>query len=137
MESNRPPARPTLVAVAKSTFARGYRGPGSVAPAAYAVRELREALMDTYATDAHLVTYVVDGAKTQPRINKAGLPYFNGRVTVGVFFCDVDNPDHREWDDELLVAACRDRPKRRAAGQEVRHEVDHRHPTVEDRRRQP
>src|SRR5438094_766529 len=96
---------PTLVAVAKNTFAKGYLGPDSNVPEAYVVRELREALLDTYKTDAHLVTYVVDGAVRQPRINKPGLPHFPGRVTIGVFFCDVDNDGHRDWDETLLAQA--------------------------------
>jgi hypothetical protein len=98
---------PTLVAVAPSPFEKGYAGPGSHAAPVYRVRELRDALLDIYPTDAHLVSYVVRGATIQPRINKAGLPHFDGVVEVGVVFCDVDNPDHREWNDALIADARR------------------------------
>jgi hypothetical protein len=105
VHSARAAEAPVCVAVAKNTFARGYNGPGSKARPVYVVKELREALLATYKTDAHLVSYVVRGAAVQPRINKPGLPYFDGVVEIGVFFCDVDNPDHRPWDDELRAAA--------------------------------
>ena len=98
----------TLVAVAPDKYARGFDGSGRVVPEAYEVLELREALGRVYSTDAHLVTYVVDGAKRQPRINKLGLPKFQSRVSVGVFFCDIDNPGHASWNAELVEAAQRD-----------------------------
>jgi hypothetical protein len=50
---------------------------------------------------------VVAGAGRQPRINKPGLPYFVGHVEVGVFLCDVDNPGHSDWTDELRAEAAR------------------------------
>lgn len=95
----------TLVAVAPNKFTKGFDGSGRSIPHAYQVLELTEALTRTYSTDAHLVAYVVEGAARQPRINKSGLPHFEGRVQVGVFFCDVDNPMHSPWTDELLKAA--------------------------------
>jgi hypothetical protein len=95
------------VAVAPNKFARGFMGPDSDAPAVYEVLPLEDALLRRYNTDAHLVTYVIDGAQRQPRINKPGLPYFPRRVTVSVFFCDVDNPDHRRWDRALIDEAHR------------------------------
>ncbi len=98
----------TLVAVAPDKYARGFDGSGRDVPEAYEVLELREALGRVYPTDAHLVTYVVDGATRQVRINKLGLAKFSVRVSVGVFFCDVDNPGHAPWNEELLAAARRD-----------------------------
>jgi hypothetical protein len=95
----------TLVAVAPNKFARGFMGPDSDAPAVYEVQPLDAALLRRYDTDAHLVTYVVRGATAQPRINKPGLPYFPGQAEVAVFFCDVDNPDHRPWDRALVEEA--------------------------------
>ncbi len=98
----------TLVAVAPDKYARGFDGSGRVVPEAYEVLELRDALGRVYSTDAHLVTYVVEGARRQPRINKPGLPKFQSRVSVGVFFCDVDNTGHARWHAELVEAAKRD-----------------------------
>ncbi len=98
----------TLVAVAPDKYARGFDGSGRVVPEAYEVLELREALSRVYSTDAHLVTYVVEGAKRQPRINKLGLSKFQSRVSVCVFFCDIDNPGHAPWNVELVETAQRD-----------------------------
>jgi hypothetical protein len=95
----------TLIAVAKNRFVKGFAAPGDHPPLAFEVAELRAALERTYTTDAHLVTYVVAGAERQPRINKGGLPYFDGRVETTCFFCDVDNPGHAEWTDDYLSAA--------------------------------
>lgn len=97
----------TLVAVAPDKFTRGFDGSGREAPERYEVLELRDALTRTYGTDAHLVTYVVVGAKRQPRINKAGLAAFGRRVETGVFLCDVDNPGHAAWSEALRAAARR------------------------------
>jgi hypothetical protein len=96
------------VAVARNKYARGFMRPDDEVEDAYEVLPLEEALHRTYATDAQLVTYVVEGATRQPRINKPGLPYFPKRVEVGVFFCDVDNPGHVAWNDTLLAAARRE-----------------------------
>lgn len=93
------------MAVAPNKYARGFLGPDSNAEAVYEVLPLEDALGRRYDTDAHLVTYVVRGATRQPRINKPGLPYFPEPVEVGVFFCDVDNPDHRPWGRALLDEA--------------------------------
>jgi hypothetical protein len=95
----------TLIAVAKNRFVKGFAAPGDQPVLAFEVMELRAALERTYTTDAHLVTYVVAGAERQPRINKDGLPYFEGRVETTCFFCDVDNPGHAEWTDEYLATA--------------------------------
>jgi len=95
------------VAVARNKYARGYERPGDDVPLAYEVVELRDALERVYKSDAHLVTYVVEGAERQPRVNKAGLPYFDRPVSVESFFCDIDNPDHARWDADLLAAARR------------------------------
>jgi len=95
----------TRVAVARGTRARGFDGVREKVELAYEVLELGEALQREYRTDAHLVTYVVRGARRQPRINKPGLPSFPQPVEVGVFFCDVDNPDHAPWTPETLGEA--------------------------------
>jgi hypothetical protein len=94
----------TLVAVAPHKYVKGFDG-SQPAQCRYDVMELAEALSRTYPTDAHLVTYVVKGWERQPRINKAGLPLVSHRVEVGVFFCDVDNPAHGTWTEELRAAA--------------------------------
>ncbi|MCU0690331.1 MAG: hypothetical protein MUF54_02915, partial [Polyangiaceae bacterium] len=98
----------TLVAVAPDKYARGFDGSGRVVPEAYEVLDLCEALGRVYSTDAHLVTYVVEGATRQARINKLGLAKFPVRVSVGVFFCDIDNAGHAPWNAELVEAAQRD-----------------------------
>ncbi|RYE93888.1 MAG: hypothetical protein EOO75_03350, partial [Myxococcales bacterium] len=94
------------VAVAPSKLLRGFQGDNlEQVRAGYAVRELRAALHMRYRTDAHLVTYVVTGARRQPRINKPGLASFPGEVRIESFFCDVDNPGHSPWDRRLTRAA--------------------------------
>ncbi len=95
----------TLVAVAPNKFSKGFDGSGRELAHSFEVLELHDALTRTYPTDAHLVTYVVEGAARQPRINKAGLPFFNGRVQVEAFFCDIDNANHSNWNRVLLHAA--------------------------------
>lgn len=96
---------PARVAVAPDKYAKGFDGTGREVPDAYEVMEVAEALERTYSTDAHLVTYVVADADRQPRINKTGLQHFDRPVEISVFFCDIDNPEHRAWDDELLAGA--------------------------------
>ncbi len=93
------------VAVAPNRFSRGFDGSRTEVVSAYEVLELHDALLRTYSTDAHLVTYIVEGATRQPRINKPGLPFFPQPLAVEVFFCDVDNPGHAPWDDTLLSVA--------------------------------
>ena len=97
-----------LVAVAKGKFAVGFDGAERKVADAYKVLPVREALERVYRTDAHLVTYLVRGAKKQPRINKTGLPSFDGIVETNVFFCDVDNANHAEWTAPLVEAAMRE-----------------------------
>ncbi len=98
-----------VIAVAPHRELKAFDGvtPGR-GPELYRVRPLREALLDTYATDAHLVAYVVEGRETQPRILKRAWELVGAPVTVGVFFADVDAPDHGRWDfafyDHLLTA---------------------------------
>jgi hypothetical protein len=96
------------VAVARDARALGFDGSGRRVPDAYEVLDLREALERVYTTDAHFVTYVVEGATRQPRLNKSGLPYFDRPVFTTTFVCDVDNPGHAEWDDALRAQAARD-----------------------------
>lgn len=95
----------TLVAVASGTFTRGFDGIRTSVPDAYTVLELRQALEHHYKTDAHAVAYVIPGATRQPRVNKPGLPTFDRPLEMGVFFADVDNPNHTVWDDEMWAAA--------------------------------
>jgi hypothetical protein len=95
----------TLVAVAPNKFSKGFDGSGRQPALSFEVLELHDALTRAYPTDAHLVAYVVEGATRQPRINKAGLAHFPGKVSVGAFFCDVDNPQHSHWNRDLLHAA--------------------------------
>ena len=94
-----------LVAVAPHRGFRGFDGIRERVAEAYQVLDLHDALTREYRTDAHLVTYVVPGARRQPRVNKPGLPFFPRRLEVGVFFCDVDNPGHSRWTDELFAEA--------------------------------
>ncbi len=95
----------TRVAVARGKYAKGFQKGQENAPLAYQIRELRAALTRVYATDAHLVAYLVDGLERQPRVSKPGLELYGRRLTVECFFCDVDNPGHTPWTDELFEAA--------------------------------
>ncbi len=94
-----------LVAVAPELFTKGLNGPDDHPEDLYEVMELREALEKRYDTDAHLVTYVVEGATRQFRINKPGLPYFDKPLWTQVLFCDVDNPGHADWTEDMVEAA--------------------------------
>jgi hypothetical protein len=96
------------IAVASHARSLGFDGSGREVPDAYEVLDLREALERVYATDAHFVTYVVEGASRQPRLNKPGLPYFDRPVFTTTFVCDVDNPGHAEWNEELRAQAARE-----------------------------
>jgi len=97
------------IAVAPHRELKGFDGvtPGR-GPELYRVRPLREALVDTYATDAHFVAYVVEGREMQPRILKRAWELIRAPVSVGVFFADVDSPDHGKWDfafyDHLMTS---------------------------------
>jgi hypothetical protein len=93
------------IAVASDIHNRGFDGSGRPANDAYEVMDLREALERVYRTDAHFVSYVVEGATRQPRINKPGLPYFDRPVFTTTFVCDIDNPGHAEWNDALNAQA--------------------------------
>jgi hypothetical protein len=93
------------IAVAPHARSLGFDGSGREVPAAYEVLEIREALERVYPTDAHFVTYLVEDVARQPRINKPGLPYFDRPVLTTTFVCDVDNPGHAEWSDELRAQA--------------------------------
>lgn len=83
-------------------------------PAAYRVDDLEDALRATYATDAHLVTYVVreGGAPLlrQPRVTKDGLAWLRSQgfeVSTSVLVADVDLPGHASWpSDEAARAEC-------------------------------
>ncbi len=96
-----------LVAVAKDKFQKGFRPDRQDVAQAYRITDLVTALQQTYETDAHLVCYAVPGWESQPRINKQGLAAFGHPVEVGVFFCDVDHPDHQDWSMELMQQAIR------------------------------
>jgi hypothetical protein len=95
----------TLVAVAPHCRNLGFDGSDKEVREVYEVMELHDALQGKYKSDAHLVCYVVPGAKRQPRINKPGLPHFDRPVEMGVFFCDADNPGHSGWNHEAFADA--------------------------------
>ena len=95
----------TLVAVGPHHKIAGFNGVRRRVREAFDVLELRDALTRVYSTEAHLVTYVVPGVKRQPRINKPGLATFDGFPETGVFFADLDNPDHGEWTPDSKQAA--------------------------------
>lgn len=80
--------------------------------APYTVTALDNALAATYPTDAHLVAYVLRDAsgplRTQPRINKSGLPFILSLgfgVSIDTLIADVDNPGHCDWTPELEAIA--------------------------------
>lgn len=93
------------VAVARDKYAKGFQPGQEQVPEVYEVLELRKALHRVYPKDAHLVAYLVEGATLQPRVNKPGLALFGKRLTVEVFFCDLDNPNHDPWTPESFEAA--------------------------------
>ncbi|MCU0658578.1 MAG: hypothetical protein MUF64_25975 [Polyangiaceae bacterium] len=93
------------VAVARDKYAKGFQPGQEQVPAVYEVLELRKALHRVYPKDAHLVAYLVEGTTLQPRVNKPGLALFGKRLTVEVFFCDLDNPNHDAWTPESFEAA--------------------------------
>ena len=97
----------TLIAVAPNKMATGFEPSAGKTnpPEVYEVLELCAALRREYDTDAHCVTYIVDGAERQVRINKLGLVDFPRRVVVTAFFVDLDNPGHAPWTDESRAAA--------------------------------
>jgi len=100
------PEKKTRVAVAPGKHLKGFRGDNlESVVAGYWVRELHDALTYEYHTDAHLVTYVVMGARKQPRINKSGLDVFPFAVRVESFFCDADNQEHGGWEPALRQRA--------------------------------
>ncbi len=91
-----------FVAVAPDKFRKGWPD-GS---ADYERLPLEEALTRVWATDAHLVTYVVEGdAERQPRLRKESWTRYGIPVSVGVLMVDVDNPGHREWEPGESVGA--------------------------------
>ncbi len=93
-----------LVAVAPHREFSGLTCPDDHPPEVYEVMDLHEALERVYRTDAHVVAYVVEGAKRQFRINKPGLQYFHKPLWTQVMFCDIDNPGHAEWTGSRLDA---------------------------------
>ena len=95
----------TRVAVAPTKYARGLNGTGRVVNDAFEVLDIVEALTRVYATDAHLVTYVVGDGPRQPRVNKPGLHEASSAPRIECFFCDVANAAHAEWTDDLRAAA--------------------------------
>lgn len=112
----------TLIAVAPGKFARGIESPADDwrnpdnprhVKAEYEPLEITQALERTWNSDAHFVTYIVrDPAgvplSKQPRVNKSGLPWLLSEhftIELESFVCDVDNPNHSPWTDELMKAA--------------------------------
>jgi len=110
-----PPARTTRmirVAVIHKRNEWGFAPGRTDVPSRYVVRELSEALHHCYFTKAHLAPYVVEGlelGQKQCRITKAGIDLFiektGKRAFTEAFFCDVDNPGHGVWTDELFARA--------------------------------
>ena len=92
-----------LVSVAPDKYSKGFPNPAATPD--FQPVELREALTRDYTTDAHLVTYVVEGQERHPRIRKKGLDSYGKPVRVYCLFCDVDNPDHGDWTEELRYEA--------------------------------
>jgi hypothetical protein len=102
----------TLVAVAPKRNEIAFVKGQEWAPTHFVIRELREALTRTYYTSAHVAPYVVEGLALdgrQCRIKKAGLELymqrFGARVFTHVFLCDIDNPGHGDWTDDLFERA--------------------------------
>ena len=95
----------TRVAVAPTKYTRGLNGTGRVVPDAYEVLDVVDALTSVYATDAHLVSYLVGDGARQCRVNKPGLHEAPSMPRIECFFCDVDNAAHAEWTDDLRAAA--------------------------------
>jgi len=91
--------------------------PGSPANTAnivhsFEVHSLKVALETDYGTDAHCVPYVLfkeNGVlqRFAPRVTKAAIPWLAEQgyhLLYRVLFADIDNPQHRPWDDELIEA---------------------------------
>jgi hypothetical protein len=93
------------IAVAPHARSLGFDGSGRKVLDAYEVMDIRHAIERVYTTDAHHVCYVVEGATRQPRINKTGLPYFDRSVCTTTFVCDIDNPGHADWNEQLRAQA--------------------------------
>jgi hypothetical protein len=94
--------RPVLVAVG-GKYEKGLSPEHRYAEGTFTVVELVDALTHTYRFDAHLVAYVIEGVRAQPRLLKDHLYLIDRPVTVSVFFCDIDLPDGSGWTDELTA----------------------------------
>lgn len=100
-----------LVSVARDKFAVAVGSPKywpERHASAYERLELVDALERTYATDAHLVSYVLPpfDVAYQPRLSKHDSPreLVEQAVTTSIFV-DVDNPRHAAWTDETRSRA--------------------------------
>jgi hypothetical protein len=75
-----------------------------------AVTPLETALSTHYDTDAHFVTYVIDGGEEDlPRLNKPCLKELEeagADVRCTMLVLDFDNPDHAQWTQETLGDFC-------------------------------
>lgn len=71
----------------------------------YRTVELVDALTTEYPQDYHAVPYVVRGMGRMYRLNKPGLARVSQPIDLHAFFCDVDNPKHVAWTEELLAKA--------------------------------
>jgi hypothetical protein len=104
----------TIVAVARDKYARGLPHPTKAAQFAYEQVELVDALLRTYESDAHMVSYVVNYQEPpedyrpgwQQRLKKdTDLSAFKLEANMTCFTVDVDNEKHAEWKPELLALA--------------------------------
>jgi hypothetical protein len=95
-----------MIAVARDKFRVGYpneKNGKRWSETDFAILPLRSALERHYSTDAHCVGYLVDGAKTQPRITKGGAASYPGRIVLATMLADVDNAGHQPWSDEGIA----------------------------------
>lgn len=102
-----------VVAVARDKYARGLPHPTKKAQFAYEQMDLVDALLRTYPSDAHMVSYTVNYHKPpedyqpgwQQRLKKdTDLDLLMLDASMTCFTVDVDNEGHAKWDDALLAA---------------------------------
>jgi hypothetical protein len=59
--------------------------------------ELRNALLETYNSDAYMTMYAAEGQKKIHRVNQVGYPLYPHPLNVTVFCADYDTVDHQPW----------------------------------------
>ncbi len=112
--SGRTPSAPSFLRVAvgnghKMLGVEPGRAKADIPRALYPL-DLWDALHFEWPFDAFATAYVVRGARRHPRINKPGLEagLISLPVEVTAFFCDMDNPGHGPWTDDLFAQAMRE-----------------------------